>query len=373
MPKIDGKGNSRLFILNTGGTLGMEFDRKTKAYSPAKSAANLMKGLKIPKGIRKTLKNMPTLLDSTNVNYEDRVLMAESIAEAYDDNDAFIILHGTDSIAYTAAGITMIFKETMQKPIIIVGSQMTKDEAGTDMRIQLENAVRIADEFSDERTQIAGVFALASGEVFNGARLRKTHDAKFAFLDTPGMSPVATIEQPKIEIKHDLVRRTDDRLAIRGLRMDKEFEPRVVSISVNGATPPTVLTSLVDSGAVKGVIIEALGSGNVPDTKNFEYEGRKISWIDAIRKATRAGIYVGIVSPFADGKVNLDRYTLGKKAKKAGVMSLESLTPAMADAKFRQAIALYPNDPQGIQKYISTDLAGELLRGKKDEKNRSNH
>ncbi len=166
MPKTEGEGNSRIFILNTGGTLGMEFDPKTKAYAPAKSAAELMKGLNIPKGIKTTLQNMPTLLDSTNVDYDDRVAMAESIAGAYNQNDAFIILHGTDSIAYTAAGITMIFKESMQKPIIIVGSQMTKDEAGTDMRIQLENAVRIADEFSDTRTQIAGVFALASGEVF---------------------------------------------------------------------------------------------------------------------------------------------------------------------------------------------------------------
>ena len=262
----------------------------------------------------------------------------------------------------------MIFKESMQKPIIIVGSQMTKDEAGTDMRIQLENAVRIADEFSDTRTRIAGVFALASGEVFAGARLRKTHDAKFSFLDTPGMPPVASVEQPKIEIKYDLVRRRDERLAIRGLRMDKKFEPNVVSISVNGATPPTVLTSLVDSGAVKGVIIEALGAGNVPDTKNFEYQGKKISWIDAIRKATSAGIHVGIVSPFADGKVNLDRYALGKKAKRAGAMSLESLTPAMADAKFRQAISLHPDDAEAIQRYISTDLAGELLRGNKEDK-----
>lgn len=268
------KDVARIHILNTGGTLGMEEDPETGALRPAKSAEELVKGLNISKDVRLTLEDHPRRLDSTNVTYEDRALMAEAIAQKYDDHDAFVILHGTDSIAYTTSGITMIFKESLQKPIIVVGSQMHKSEQGTDMRNQLENAIRIAVEFSRSRNKVAGVFSVANTDVFKGARLRKTHDSSFCFLDTPGVHPVAAVEQPQIEVKHDLVR-------------------------------------------------------------------------------------------LEDGRVNLKRYELGQKAAKAGAISLESLTPEMADAKFRQAIAQYPNDPGQIQRFISVDFDGELLRGHK--------
>ncbi len=70
---------------------------------------------------------------------------------------------------------------------------------------------------------------------------------------------------------------------------------------------------------------------------------------------------VGILSPFEDGQVNLDRYELGQKVKEAGAISLESLTPAMAGVKLGQALALYPENREMIQAFISTDIMGELL------------
>ncbi len=368
--------DTRIHIQNTGGTLGMEEGKKGSGLVPAKTATQLLKGLNIPERVRITLEDSPKLLDSTNVTYQDRVRMAERIASQYDDNDAFIILHGTDSIAYTCAGITMIFKKTMQKPIVVVGSQMTKTEPGTDMRNQIENAIRIAQAFSETRNKlgevidrgIAGVFSVASGEVFDGARLEKTHDGSFSFLDTPGRHPVASIQQSDIEIKEELVRRTDPRIKLRGVTLEKEFEPNMVTIRVTADTPAFVLTSLVQSGAIKGIILEGLGAGNVPDIKRGgQISGQNQSWIDAIQLATDAGVHVAILSPFKDGQVNLDRYALGKKAKKAGALSLGSLTPAMADAKFRQAIAKYGNDRDMIQKSLLTDLAGELSRGKQNK------
>jgi L-asparaginase len=345
----------------------MDKDPETGGLRPAQSAEELIKGLNIPERVQLTLEDHSERLDSTNVTYEDRVKMAEAIARQYDNHDAFVILHGTDSIAYTTSGITMIFKETLQKPIIVVGSQMSKIEPGTDMRNQLENAIRIAVEFSNTRNKIAGVFSLAGTDVFKGARLRKTHDSSFNFLNTPGVHPVASVEQPALEIKHDLVRHTDERMEVRGLHLEKEFEDNVATISVTGNTPPIVLTSLVDSGVIRGVIIQCLGAGNIPDVKKeqpgWQYKGEYISMIDAIKIATEAGVHVGVVSPFEDGKVNFERYDLGQKVASAGAISLESLTPEMADAKFRQAIAKYPNDPQQIQRFISVDFDEELLRG----------
>ena len=86
----------------------------------------------------------------------------------------------------------------------------------------------------------------------------------------------------------------------------------------------------------------------------------------AIQVATEAGIHIAIISPFDDGRVILDRYELGKKAKDAGALSLESLTPDMADIKFRQAIAMHPGNPARIQEFLSVDIVGELLPGFED-------
>jgi len=174
------------------------------------------------------------------------------------------------------------------------------------------------------------------------------------------MDPVAQ-SWPHILIK-DNIRRKDGVLHVQGLRFDVNFESRVATFKTSADTPPTVLMTLVEKAALNGVILECKGAGNIPDRS---FEGGS-SWIDAISMATKAGVHVGILSPFEDGRVNLNRYELGKKAKDAGAISLESLTPDMADVKFRQAIAMHKGNPKRIQEFISMNILGELLPGFED-------
>jgi len=145
------------------------------------------------------------------------------------------------------------------------------------------------------------------------------------------------------------------------------FETQVATFDVSADVPPWVLGDLVQAGRLKGVILVCKGAGQIPDRKWDDGENGKYSWIDVIRDATEAGIHVAILSPFDDGRVILDRYELGVEAAKAGAIGLESLTPAMADAKLRMAIAMHPNDREMIQQYVSTDLIGEMLPGYEDD------
>jgi L-asparaginase/Glu-tRNA(Gln) amidotransferase subunit D len=140
------------------------------------------------------------------------------------------------------------------------------------------------------------------------------------------------------------------------------FEQHVTTMKASADNPPYILMDAIKLGRIRGVILECRGAGNIPDRK-WDIDGESYSWIDAIKAATDKGIHVGILSPFEDGRVNLERYELGVKAKAAGALSLESLTPAMADVKFRQAIAMFPQDPKRIQAYLSTNVVGELLPG----------
>jgi len=345
----------KIFVFNTGGTLGMT----GKPLRPAKSGEDLFANIAIPEGIKLTFDNAEVLQDSTNITLADRIAMANRIKAAYAEHDAFVVLHGTDTLAETTSAFCMIFKQTLQKPLFVIGSQMTKDEIGSDVPMQLANTMRVAKAF--HANDIVGVYTVSISDVWDGSRLRKRAESDFNAFHTPGRRPVARV-WPRVFLGEGL-RFRDDAIAANGLHLDVQFERNLATIRVCADTPPWVLSDLVDNERLKGAILECKGAGQIPDRTWEDDRHGSHSWINAIAEATEHGIHVGILSPFEDGRVVLDRYELGQKAHEAGAISMESLTPDMADAKFRQAIAIYPDDPGMIQEFISTNYVGELLPG----------
>lgn len=344
----------KVFVLNTGGTLGMV----GKPLRPAASAADLLRGVPIPSGVETTLHDFKFIRDSTNILHAERAMMARQISEVYHRYDAFVVLHGTDTLAETAAAFCMFFKQSLQKPLIIVGAQMTKDEEGSEVSMQLSNTFRVAHEFSAH--DVVGVYNVCIGDVWDGSRLKKRAESDFMAFYTPGRYPVAKI-WPLIHRGVGL-RQKDQVLAVQNLRLDTELERNVATFKVSADVPPWVLMDQVRQNRLKGAILECKGAGQIPDREWKDFANDlTYSWIDAIAAATKAGIHVGILSPFEDGRVILNRYELGQMALDAGAMSLESLTPDMADIKFRHAIALFPDDRERIQTFISTNIIGELL------------
>lgn len=346
----------KMYILNAGGTLGMVGN----PLRPAKSADELLTGISIPEADL-TLVDAEERLDSTNVSFQQRLSYARQIMSVYDEYDAFGILHGTDSLDLTCAALSLFFKLSLQKTIFVISAQMTKDEPGSDVSMQIANSIRVAGAF--HRNNIAGVYCVSMGEVLHGARVKKRNEADFSAFHSPGRWAVAKT-WPHILINEG-VRLVDPVAAVQGLRLDEQFESRVAMFDVSADTPPWVLMDLVKNNRLAGAILVCKGAGNIPD-RIWEDGDESYSWIDVIAAATQKGIHIGIISPFDDGRVILDRYELGAKAKAAGALSLESLTPAMGDFKFRQAIAMFPNNPDRIQSYLSTDMVGELLPGFED-------
>ncbi len=352
---------SNAYVNNMGGTLGMT----GHPLRPAKSAADLITGLNFTKRVHfRTLEDFPKREDSTNVRHKARVKVAEMIRDQYARNDFFVILQGTDSLAETTSALSMIWKQSLQKSVFVIGSQMTKDESGTDMPMQMESVMRIGRAF--HRNGVVGVFTLSVGQVWDGARVRKKNESDFFSFYTPGREPVA-YARPHIMLQEYLLRRVDPQRVAEGLRIDGEFEPNVMTLKVSADTPPSALTAHI-GGSMKGVILEAKGAGNIPNCPWDDGESHNDStgandWISAIRQASEAGMHVAALSPFDDGRINLDRYELGALARDAGMYSLGSLTPDMADFKFRQAIARHDEDRKALQFFLTTDMIGEMLPG----------
>ena len=350
---------SDAYSLNMGGTLGMT----GTPLRPAKSVQELVDGLNLTNRVHlRTLADYPKREDSTNVKHAARVKAAEMIREQYNRHDFFVVLHGTDSLAETTSALSLIFKQSLQKPVFVIGSQMTKEESGTDMPLQMETTMRIGRAF--HRNGVVGVYTLSVGMVLDGARTRKKNESDFVAFYTPGHEPVA-YARPHIMLQDHLLRFRDPQRAAEGLRVDGQFERYVMTLKVSADTPPEALTAHID-GPMKGVILEAKGAGNIPDCP-WEDELPENNWIEAIRKASEAGMHIAALSPFDDGRINLERYDLGQKARDAGMYSLESMTPDFADFKLRQAIALHGDNRAELQNFLSTDLIGEMLPGLEDE------
>ncbi|OGH88055.1 MAG: hypothetical protein A3J93_02690 [Candidatus Magasanikbacteria bacterium RIFOXYC2_FULL_42_28] len=350
----------KIYVLNTGGTLGMVGN----PLRAAKSAAELIEGVPVPKDVELTMEDFKIRQDSTNLLHAERVMIARQLATNYLNFDAFVVMHGTDSLAETTAAFSIFFKRSLQKPLIVVGAQMTKDEVGSDVQMQLSNTFRICAAF--HRNKAVGVYNVCIGDVWDGSRLKKRAESNFMAFYTPGRNPVARV-WPHVHFEEG-IRYKNPILAVQNLRLDTEFEKKVGTIRVSADTPPWMLMDMIEHARLKGVILECKGAGQIPNREWTDYKtDTTYSWIDAIAAATKAGIHVGILSPFEDGRVILDRYELGALAKEAGAISLESLTPDMADVKFRHAIALWPDDRDRIQQFISTNIIGELLTGIEDE------
>ncbi len=135
--------NTKVFVLNTGGTLGMV----GRPLRPAKSAQEMFEGMIPIDNVDTNLADFERRQDSTNVQHSDRVEIAQQVTGVYDDHDAFVVLHGTDTIALTAGIFCMIFKLSLQKPIFLVGTQMSRVEAGNEVSMQIANTLRVAKSF----------------------------------------------------------------------------------------------------------------------------------------------------------------------------------------------------------------------------------
>lgn len=341
----------KVLVINTGGTITM----RGEPLRPASTAAELLRDLWRPEGMELILVNVRKMRDSGDVVILDLVEIAQNpIAKLYLEIDGVIVFAGTGQAARITAALNMIFKNTMQKPGLVTGSLFGPEEPGSDAPRQLENTLRVMDSFV--MNNVVGWNYVWRSEVWLGSRLVKVSDIREQAFDTPGRLPVATIEPGRILLGRD-IRLSDEILAQQGLRLDVKFERRIhSSVGVTADDDPWLLKAMVDSGKYRGIVL------TVPDPPSREWPRKPHwSWIDAIGYATKRRVHIAIASPYPGSQVNLERYQLGRKAKLAGALSLENLTPAMAEVKFRQAVATHPNDRDKIQEFLSTNFVGELL------------
>ena len=341
---------SSLLMIYTGGTIGMKQDATDQTLKPFDFGQILNE---VPE-IRKFAFKIDTytfdpLIDSSDVEPALWVNLAQLIRDRYDLYDGFIILHGTDTMAYSASALSFMM-DGLTKPVIFTGSQLPIGVPRTDGKENLISAVEIASaKDSEGHALVPEVCIYFNSLLMRGNRCTKTDAEAFRAFRSPNCDPLA---EAGINIRYDssLIRKPLD--WYQSLSISTNLDTRVSILKVHpGITPQLVRTVMCDP-ETRAVIMETYGSGNAPTKQWF---------LDIIRESCESGKVVVNVTQCQAGTVNMNLYATGKALKDAGVLNGYDCTTESCLAKLFYLMGNSP-DNEWVKGMMERNLKGEISK-----------
>ena len=333
----------RVYIAYTGGTIGMR--RTRDGYSPEpgylQQQLDAMPELHHDSMPLVTINEYAPLLDSSNMTPAEWVKIAHDVADHYDDYDGFVVLHGTDTMAYTASALPFMLNG-LAKPVIITGSQIPLCEVRNDARENLITSLLIASSYD-----VPEVCLYFGGKLLRGCRAVKVSADGFAAFDSPNFPPLGTVGID-IEINTPFVRRA----TAQDLVVEDFGSPVVSALRLFPGISPELVRNVLRP-PLQGLVLEAYGVGNGPDAN--------VEFIDALTEATSRGVVIVDCTQCLEGTVNLTEYTAGSALARAGVISGFDMTAEAALAKLYYLFSR-GDSPDDVKRALQEDLRGELTR-----------
>jgi L-asparaginase len=334
--------SKRVYVAYTGGTIGMR--RTPGGYVPEpgylQQQMDVMPELRDPQVPSFEIHEYEPLLDSSNMAPRDWLKIANDIAAHYDDYDGFVVLHGTDTMAYTASALPFLL-QGLRKPVIVTGSQIPLCEIRNDGRENLITALLLAANFD-----IPEVCLYFGGRLLRGCRSVKVSADGFAAFASPNYPALGNIGID-IEIAWPLIRRPDpaETLAVQTLGT-----PVVSALRLFPGISPELVRNVLRP-PLQGLVLEAYGVGNGPDQDQ--------AFIDALTEATSRGVVIVNCTQCLEGTVMLGEYATGAALARAGVISGYDLTAEAALAKLYYLFSR-GDSPADVMSHMQRDLRGEL-------------
>ena len=337
----------RILIVYTGGTIGMIEDPATKALRPF-DFSHLMENVPKVKMLDYKIDNIQfhPPIDSSDMSPAHWQDIARSIADNYDDYDGFVVLHGTDTMAYTASALSCML-EGLDKPVIITGSQLPIGEVRTDGEENLITALQIAAATdTDGRPMVREVAILFENYLWRGNRSTKRSADNFNAFKSNNYPSLAKIGLG-IQYNTEVLARPDSCVP---LRVNYNLEPSVIVIDLFPGLCEKTLSHLLSTPGIKGVVLRTYGAGNGPTSKWF---------INAVADAVRRGIIILNVTQCVNGGVHANRYVSGDILSATGVLSGHDITFEAAITKMMFLFGQGMSHDEVLLR-LSTPLCGEM-------------
>lgn len=335
-----------ILIIYTGGTIGMAADPKTGQLAPVNFAEI---SLQLPELIYfdldiETISFSPPI-DSSEVEPEMWIKLAETIGKHYDEFDGFVILHGTDTMSYSASALSYLL-ENLGKPVIFTGSQLPIGMLRTDGKENLISSIEIAAASMNNLPVVPEVCIFFQNKLFRGNRTRKYNVEYFNAFRSDNYPPLA---ETGIYIKynHDLINRPGKDMK---LKVHQKMNNDVAILKIFPGITKKLINAVLSVEGLKGVVLETYGAGNAPTGSWF---------IEELESAVKRGIVILNVSQCAIGSVDMNKYQTGKRLQEAGILSGNNITTEAAVTKLMFIFAL-TTDVEVIRSLIKSSVRGEI-------------
>ena len=339
-----------ILIIYTGGTIGMKEDPTDGTLKPFDFSQILAEVPELNKfGVKLEAYTFSPLIDSSDVEPGMWVNLAETIRDRYEDYDGFVILHGTDTMAYSASTLSFML-EGLTKPVIFTGSQLPIGVPRTDGKENFISAVEIA-AAKDEKghARVPEVAIYFDSKLLRGNRSTKYSAEAFNAFASPNCPPLA---RAGISIQYDteLIRKPIYWDA--QLRVQTHLDTRVAILKVHPGMTEQVMRSVVCDKLTRAVILETYGSGNALSKQWF---------LDILKEGDAMGKVLLNVTQCKSGTVNMDLYATGASLKHAGVLSGADITTEAALGKLFCLLGR-SEDNKWVKTMLEKDLCGEISK-----------
>ncbi|MBR4566329.1 MAG: type I asparaginase [Prevotella sp.] len=338
---------TKVLLIYTGGTIGMNCNPRTKALEPF--------------DFEHLLSNVPELnqfdteistyqflppIDSSDMSPMRWTDLSHVIADNYDNYDGFVVLHGTDTMAYTASALSYML-ENLTKPVIFTGSQLPIGQLRTDGKENLITSIEIAAAKNQDGTAIVPEV----GIYFNGHLLRGNRTTKQS---ADGFNAFESFNYPhlveagvNITYHKEMIRKPD---FSKPMTPHFKLDNNVIIFSLFPGVREDLIRHIIATPNLKSIVMRTFGSGNAPQNP----------WlISALKEGTRKGKVIINISQCLEGRVEMGRYDTGYQLKEAGVVSGFDSTVESAVTKLMFLQSQY-EDPEQIRRYMQRSIRGEI-------------
>ena len=341
------KIKANILLLYTGGTIGMIKDFETgalKAFNFNELLQNIPELNLLEHHIDTVSFERP--IDSSNMNLKFYLQIAEIIEENYDAYDGFVVLHGSDTMSYSASALSFMF-ENLGKPIIFTGSQLPIGDLRTDAKENLITSIQIAGLQRNGKPQISEVGLYFEYKLYRANRTTKVNAEHFQAFASPNY-PALVQSGVHLAVNQTALWK---RPPGRKMKLNKTLDDQIALVKLFPGIHKSMLEHIVSMEGLKGLVLETYGSGIAPTDDWF---------VDLLKSTIAKGVVIVNVTQCTGGSVAMGQYETSSQLKKLGVVSGKDITTEAAVAKMMYLLARNLS-PKVFKTIFETSIRGEML------------